>query len=459
MNVVLYGAGGYLNDRVDLINSLPETVIVGVSDGDSKRYGQKVFDHTVEPIDQIKNHYDYIVITSVYAIEIKQQLICRGIEEKRIMRLREYEAYANRNKIINSSAKDCDSSDRESILAITPVVEYNGAFLALLYLLEELNKKYGYSVSIAASRYKEDLLQIIQKKGVHVFIRPNMEFEKKEDYGWANQFDYVIINTLLMRRCLLQFDPQKTIWWLHEPKSFYDEERNMWDDFLLTDYSDYKAYSVSATGQRCFNNYFPNHNIGIMEYGIPDTYISKANENVFPIIIAVIGYVTPIKGQDIFAHAMEKLSESCRDKCEFWFIGNISNTTYCRDVKQIAGKYNTVFWGEVSHAEIENMYSNIDVVVSPSREDTISIAMAEGLMNHKICIVSDSNGMAQYLHDGVDAFIFECENDNELALKMEYVVDHFGELSIVAENGRKVYDDYFSLEQVGKRFLGIVGGR
>lgn len=454
MRIILFGAGGFLSNVKERIDKLPNTEIIQIIDNNPAIVGKKVMNIMVSSIDDMDEDADYVVITSNFATEIAQQIAACGVPANKIKRFSEYEAIAKREdkKIYGNG----ETTGKESIAAITPVLEFNGACLAIIYLLEELRKTYGYSVTLVASREFDETVEFILAKGINIIIDPEIEYVKTDIH---DAFDYYIVNTFLARKCLQYLNPKKTIWWLHESESSYQIEEAIWNDFENYNRKDLNVVCVSEKALDTFTKFYPSLSPNIIEYGIPDDFnLRQANleEKTNRIVFAVIGFIAEIKGQDVLIDAISSLTDDYKKKCEVWIIGENDDNKYFDLLSGKIALDNVVFKGGMSHDELKRIYKNIDVVVSPSRQDSLPIVITEAFMNKKICIISDTIGTAKYVKDGKQALVFKSGDSKDLADKIRYVIDHYSSFGQMVDAGRKIYETYFSMEQVGKKFSNLI---
>ena len=82
--------------------------------------------------------------------------------------------------------------------------------------------------------------------------------------------------------------------------------------------------------------------------------------------------------------------------------------------------------------------------------------VAEAMMHAVPCIVSDVVGTTAYIHDEEDGLVFSCENECELAEKIQWCVDNKDKLQCMGEKARKLYEKYFSMSAFEKRLLEII---
>lgn len=106
--------------------------------------------------------------------------------------------------------------------------------------------------------------------------------------------------------------------------------------------------------------------------------------------------------------------------------------------------------GELDREEIDNLFSDIDVLVCTSLEETLSLTVVEAMMYGKICITTDTTGVAEYVRDGVNGFVIPCNNVNALREKMEWIIDNINKLESIKINARKTYEKYFNMDVFGE---------
>lgn len=108
------------------------------------------------------------------------------------------------------------------------------------------------------------------------------------------------------------------------------------------------------------------------------------------------------------------------------------------------------------HDQLIELMKEMDAVVVCSKEETTSLVAVEGLMLGKVVICSDGCGIADYLNDGTDAYIFPAENYSWLCQKIKHVIDHYDELTELRKAGRAIYEQHFTEKTFEKRVLGLL---
>lgn len=461
--IILFGAGRYLEDRISSVINLPDTDILYILDNsinvDSDFHGMPVR----HPTDRIDDKYDYIVITATYAEEIKNQLRLLHVEQEKILRLKEYIGCLYNGKwkhylVENNRDATLTQYDNKSIAVIDWTGEFNGACLAAIYMLKEL-KNVGYRVGFASPCAKQEFIEYVVSLGIDVCVYPNIEFTKYEDFAWIQQYETIFVNTLLPHKCIKNLNYNRIVWWIHESESAYLNEERMWGAFDLDDYKCVNIYCVSDVAINTFHRHLPGISVKRMEYGVPDFYKENpitCKVNREKIVFVILGNGYSGKGQDVLAEAITKLSDDVLGRCEFWLIGELSDKEFCKELKEKTKGYPVRYFGKLTHQKIINMYSDFDVVISASREDSLPISITEALMNKKIAVISDVIGTVAYVDNNKNAFVFENENSYELAEIIGEIVYRFEELDDMREAGRRIYDKFFSMDSYRKRLLKMV---
>ena len=455
LRVVLYGAGGHLDYLYPVISKIEEVTVIGIADSDNNKIGISVHGYIVRDLKKIGDTYDYIVITSTYEASIYSALISMGIDKNIILRWEQFLSIINgetEKHYIVSRRLD----NEKSILALTPVLEFNGAALALFYLLEYLKRSFEYYITIVTSKEERDgFTERVKQEGFNVIVYPGLLFQ--DNCPFSNErYDFYIVNTLLTYRCLRWLDNGRTVWWLHEADIFYQIEKKRWDDFSDDIYTGFRTLCVSQDSEVTFKKYFSKSNTELFLYGLPDFYKQKEIFQNEKVVVAVVGAVSVRKGQDIFLDAIRQIVFDNRTIAEFWIIGKFYDNNFCRKIATEALSLDVKIIEDISHEELEKLYPQIDIIVSSSREDPLPIAVTEGLMNQKLCVIPDCIGTVSYVEHNTNARVYEANNSKALAETISYALNHKAEMKIIADNGRKVYLKYFAADMAAKRMNDIL---
>ena len=85
-----------------------------------------------------------------------------------------------------------------------------------------------------------------------------------------------------------------------------------------------------------------------------------------------------------------------------------------------------------SRENVNEFYQISDVVVLPSQKEPLGYTMLEAGLFKIPFIGSRAGGIAEFIEDGVNGYLFEPENADNLAGKIEYVLTHLNEALVTA---------------------------
>ena len=446
MNLLVFGSGKTYQENKIFISK--DDKIVGFLDNNLELFGKQMDGVLIyNPNDISKLSYDKIILMSIYAFEMYNQLLELGCKKEDIIHYKEYigKQASGEMKILFPEKKQINL--RERGLIITTVLGFNGGSIAAVNAAIAL-RNCGYEIVIAAPNSNPLFLQEVRKKEITVVLYNNLMFANEKELNCLDKFKFIIVNTLQMSCCAIEIaKKRKVILWLHEALNFY-EEMNYWEEKIKKEIASkqLKVYAVSSNAKNNFIKNYPGKKVDILPYGIPQEYCVYKREKKKNFVFAVIGYVNEQKGQDVFLDAIEKI-EHYPIYIEFWIIGKMPNNHYVEQIRRrVKNKAYIKLFGEVTHDEIIRLYNEIDVLVVASREDMLPMVATEAMMFEKTCIVSDAAGTVNYIEEYVNGLLFSKENSDELAEKMLWCIENKNRLEGIGIQARKTYEQNFSMK-------------
>lgn len=458
MRVIVFGAGAYFKKRKDDLKEGAE--IIAIADNDNTLWDTYIDGVEIIPPSKIHNFvYDRIILMSLKYFEMKQQLSELGITQK-IYSYDEHMGDLERGKLQMIFSIHDDSKEKRKALIISSSLGYHGGSIVASYAAF-LMRDMGYSTYIAAPDGNAIFIDEMVEQGVNILLYKNLPFAREKELFWVRDFEQIIVNTLPMIGCANEISKMKRIHlWLHESASHYVYIEKQFPDLIETVFYDLEIHAVSVPARNNFQRYFPNEKIDILPYGIPDTsrMITVNNKNKI-VVLAIIGYYAEIKGQDILLDAVRGMTQEEKTQIEVWMIGAYNmNSKYFKEVKsKIDKKMAVKMIGELNREEMEDIYPQIDVVVNPSRQDSLPTVVAEGMMYSKICITSEVTGMAQYIDNGKNGFVCKVDDANDLREKIRWIIYHREEAEKIGEKARMTYEQNFTMEKFKERLEHILG--
>ena len=457
MKIIIFGIGKfYQNRKISFEKYLGEkhqiVCFLDNSIENEKRYYDNI--EVVNPANIVDIEYDVIVIMSIHEKEMRQQLIALGCADETIWSWERFKSEMSHGQFVHYGNIILSKTNR-NVLIISTDLDYNGGTIAAVYAAKAIQSN-GDNVVLAARSGNCCFIKENVKDGVNITICPAIPYLSNEEFVWIQQFDVVLVNVFQMIKCACMISQIKpTIWWIHEPMHFYEEILAKFPDYREQEcISRINIQAVSRIPQKKFNKFYPSAIKEIMPYGIPDDkYCSSGNHS--KITFAIVGSVIDIKAQDVFVKAIRLLPKE--KNALFLIVGFFGEDEYCKKVRHLINDdERIVICGNYSREQMRDVYGKIDVIVSPSREDSLPIVMTEGMMYGKVCIASDATGTADFIEDGVNGLLCKAGDVESLASKMQWVIDHPEKLADMRKNARKTYEKYFTMEKFAQRLNTVI---
>lgn len=455
MRIVIFGTGKlYQEFKVQLSNS---DEIIAFLDNSEDKWGKKLDGVIVcNPQEVRKLEYDKIVLMSKYALDMKLQLIQYGCCEKKIMHCEEYYNLKKDKKCYFYPASRSYENGKKRCAIICKSLGYHGGAIAAFYCALAL-QECGITTDIVAEDGNSSMISEINKNEISVIIAPAISMEKWEEMQWLEKYDYVIVNTMPMILSAIEIAKYRTvIMWLHDSDNIY-EYMNYWRDEIMQGINNekLKICAVSKIAKNNFCQWIKNYPIDILPCGVPDDECTNSSNS--KLIFSTIGSIHPIKGQDIMLQAIKKLPSYLLEQAEFWIIGKGTDEVFYQNIAESARNIACVkIIGEVEKEELNKLYSKMDIVVVPSRKETMSLVAIEAMLHGKLCIVSEAAGISEYLTDGENGLRFTSEDVDNLAKKIRWCIENTECMLQMKANARAIYEQYFSMSIFKKNLLHIL---
>lgn len=169
-------------------------------------------------------------------------------------------------------------------------------------------------------------------------------------------------------------------------------------------------------------------------------------------MIGFVGRINEFKGQYLLIEAMKKLKLK-ELNIKAYFVGSAMNEDYLSYLKQKVKDYsleeNVNFLGFTK--ELDKFMQACDCLVAASKNETFGLVVIEAMKNQTVVITSKSGGFLEIIDDNINGLLFENENADDLALKIEELYNHRDlKDSLVLEAKKKVDLEFDSKIQFGK---------
>ncbi len=337
-------------------------------------------------------------------------------------------------------------------LFVTHELTDSGAPLVLLYAVQAFIARGGFATVLSPEDgpFRERFTAL----GVPVICDSLALSSPESSRKLLAGFDVVVANTI---ECwpvvaLAEKEYIPTIWYVHESA-----------------YLDYKATHVPAF--RAILKRTPNLIVGsyrslkycqklnprtqVFTYGVEEFVQPVPAQS--KIIVSVLGAIEPRKGQDIFARAVQALPESCRERAEFWIVGRTVTPAHLEPLLRISEKLPCLrILGPVSLERYREIMLTSDIIVCPSRDDTLPLVTIDALGCSKALVLSDTTGTVDFMTAGVHGLVFKSEDHRQLAECLRSLIDDAARRQQLGRAGRELFLRRFSLAGFGQRFVELM---
>ena len=179
--------------------------------------------------------------------------------------------------------------------------------------------------------------------------------------------------------------------------------------------------AVSRRTAGLLKEYFQREDVSVIPNGVDTSHFSVATRIARrkearqrrdfrdeDVVLLLIGNDWRSKGLLTILEAMSALSLL---PLRLLVVGNDSAESFRACIVHL-GLQDRCRW-EISSPDVLDFYAAADVYVSPSREDSFGLPVAEAMACGLPVITSVFAGVADYLHDGVDGFVLQDPHDVE----------------------------------------------
>lgn len=367
------------------------------------------------------------------------------------------------------------STGGRRVVIVSATLALTGGSIVATYAAEALRAR-GFEVLMVVPAFVPALQEKLAAKGVQVCECPYLLKRPVEDWSWLADYDFAIVNVFQNIDAAVRLSKiLPTIWWIHEcsdrTTGFYSEYRARFpehDDIEVL--RPIATYGVSRVAARAFEEFYPGCVDGLLPFGIPDERIvtdgaasavdRRADGAVVapsarPLTFAVIGGVCPRKGQLLFTEVYDRVRTA--DTHALVIGGYSEDDEYSREVLARAATVDSLeLTGLMDREQLAHAFADIDVVVCASTEECLHTVSIETLMQGRVLITADNNGVADFIENGVNGFVYKTGDEDALAEIMRYVIEHRTELADIGHRARVTYEQHFSMDSFAERLMALI---
>ena len=172
-------------------------------------------------------------------------------------------------------------------------------------------------------------------------------------------------------------------------------------------------------------------------------------------IIIFVGDLIRRKGVSSLVESLATL----REQFQAFIAIIVGNGEERQNLESMVDKYdlrrNVMFSGNVSRDKLADFYSAADVFVLPSSAEGHSVALLEAMASGLPLVASNIEGSRISIESGVNGFLFETGNSQELAEKLKIILTDDNLQRIMSSNSSKIYRERFSTQTLIQNHLKI----
>lgn len=310
-----------------------------------------------------------------------------------------------------------------------------GSETMLIDIMNEQVKQNDVSLVIVNHSYQDSLLRLIDQR-VKVVLMNRMPgsrnpwaIAKLNWLLWKLHADVIHIHSSSLLRMVF-ISPKKglfmTVHALQIPLKGVKQAK------CLFAISDAVAEDVK---KRCDNRVVVIKN-GIVTENILRRECRNISGNIKIINVARLDMVD--KGQDILIKAIAILNERGVDNIDVAFIGAGPSEKELKDLVIELGLESRIhFLGLQNRKYIYEHLKDYDLMCHPSRHEGFGLTVAEGIAAKLPVLVSSGDGPAEIILQGKLGYVFENDNANDCANKIEYIINNYSQALNMTD---KAYD-------------------
>lgn len=355
-----------------------------------------------------------------------------------------------------TAAQNNGSTDRPRVLFVSHETTLSGAPIQLVHLAGWLQER-GWKILVATPDHGP-ISEMLIAAGVPTVVEATLLTDL--GHSWLRErfpeFDVIVANTIAswpaIRAARLEGKP--ALWYLHETLVAVRLIRAIPEMASALTMADLLVTPTRQTA-RIYEG-LTEVPIEVVPYGIPRPRVLSSSQSE-RLCFLTLGSFEPRKGQDVLADAIARLDAATRERCSFKMAGRVLDEAFYAEVQRaVAGFKQVKLIDALDHASALTLLNQTDVVVLPSRDETMPIVILEAMGLGKAVVSTDVGGVREWLRDGMNGVLIEKENPEALAEALAGCANHPELLHQLKAAGARTFDRHFTLDRFGSRFADLL---
>jgi glycosyltransferase involved in cell wall biosynthesis len=332
----------------------------------------------------------------------------------------------------------------------------SGAPIQLVHLAGWLQER-GWNILVATPDHGP-ISDMLAARGVATVVEPTLLTDLT--HAWlreqCQEFDAIVANTIASWPAIraANQEDKPCLWYLHETLVAVRLIRAIPEMASALTLADLLVTPTRQTA-RIYQG-LTEAPIEIVPYGIPRP-AGISSQPCEKIRFLTLGSFEPRKGQDILAEAIGKLDAAPRARCQFKMAGRVLDEDFFNELQRAVGGFSEVeLINALEHSEALVLLNETDVLVLPSRDETMPIAILEAMGLGKAVISADVGGVSEWLRDGTNGMLVERENPEALAGALARCARDPGMVEELKAAGARTFERHFTLDRFASRFAELL---
>lgn len=277
---------------------------------------------------------------------------------------------------------------------------------------------------------------------------------------FASGFDFAIANTAVTWPFVMQLGSRLPIYWYIHESELIDSLAVLEADFLV-------AFDVAAgvwAGSPMSERRLARHGIAdvsVVPYGVSASASSGLGDTIKPndathMSVGLFGSFEPRKGQDLAVLGVLALPEAQRDRVHLRLFGRVLDANFAAAVIALAEESDSItVGGELSPSQYAAELAEVDVVLVPSRDDTLPLVSLDALAHGKPLVVSRMTGTADLLPPEFAPLILEHNSPEEICAVLGGLIDNVDRQSI-GQAALRCFEEHFSWDIFREKVVSLI---
>ena len=274
----------------------------------------------------------------------------------------------------------------------------------------------------------------------------------------TRECEVVIANTIATWQAIQAAHLEKVpaIWYLHETlvgRRLIEQISEIRPSLALAD-----ALVVPTMSTACVYEMWARRRIDVVPYGIQVPDVSCVPRTSDQTVFVTLGTYERRKGQDVLIEALGRLEPVLRARALFRLAGRNLDELFYESFRRRAAEFHseTEVLGSKTHDEALALLAGADVLICPSRDETMPIVILEAMSLGKAIITTDVGGIREWLRDGLNALVVPPENAPALAAAIERCIRDRELVRTLGAAAKRTYDGHFTIDRYGAEFERIL---